>query len=86
MEVFHMTETESSFDQSLFKQISTERPRSNPQQEIQADTANAMRGIKPTYNKQMQDSSPVVNPYPPQQNPQFHENVMRSNPNSPRFR
>jgi hypothetical protein len=78
-----MTETESSFDQSLFKQISSDRPRSNPQAEIQADTANAMRGVKPVYNRQLISDSPVTNPYPPAQNPEFKDNVMKSNPHSP---
>jgi hypothetical protein len=80
-----MTETETSFDPSLFKQISSDRPRSNPQAEIQQDHANAMRGVKPAYNRQLISDSPVTNPYPPAQNPEFKENVMRSNPTSPRF-
>ena len=56
---FHMSKSETGFDPTLFKQIHADpRPRSNPHAEIQRDTANALKGIVPTYNKQL-----ITGPY-----------------------
>jgi hypothetical protein len=54
-----MADFEQSFDPKLFKQISADpRPRSNPSAEVQRDFEDAKLGIKPTYNKQLNNRSP----------------------------